>query len=269
MTTEERLEKLERELAETKAQSARAKRLNRHFLIGSIVCLGAIFTWAFLAQPSRLATAQAEGTAKDPALKEVRARSFVLEDENGKRRAVLGVDKDGPSLVITDENGKPRVTLGMSNGGPSLGLSDEKGKIRATLIVLKDGPCLHLHENDKIRVAITSLNDGPGLRVFDEKENACAGLVMLKGGVPSMYLSDDNQKIRAGLMVDKNGPELGLFDANQKFRVGLNLIKDRPRIIVTDESGKIIWQASQPITTDGAPNRMQSTRPASEGNAKP
>ncbi len=59
MTTDERLEKLERELTP-------AKRCNRHLLIGSAACLGTVFAWAFFAQPGRLVTAHAEGatTAK-------------------------------------------------------------------------------------------------------------------------------------------------------------------------------------------------------------
>jgi len=52
MTTEERLENLERELA-------RAKRRTRWQVICAAVCLGMIFAWVFFAQPGLLGTAQA------------------------------------------------------------------------------------------------------------------------------------------------------------------------------------------------------------------
>jgi hypothetical protein len=38
--------------------------------------------------------------------KEIRAKRFILEDENGKVLAALVVDKDGPGLRLWDENGK-------------------------------------------------------------------------------------------------------------------------------------------------------------------
>lgn len=58
---------------------------------------------------------------------ELRAYKFVLEDENGKSRAVIGVSKDGPALRLLDENGKPRVELSIWKDGPGLVLLDENG----------------------------------------------------------------------------------------------------------------------------------------------
>jgi hypothetical protein len=64
MTTEERLEKLEAELAETKV---------------------ALAAW----------TTQ----------KIIQANTFVVEYDQGKPRAGLGMTKDGPRLALCDENG--------------------------------------------------------------------------------------------------------------------------------------------------------------------
>ena len=71
MTTEERMDHLERELA-------RAKRRNHRLMIGFAVCLGMIFAWVFFTQPSRLGTAQAEGPTTSLAKSEIRARRFVV-----------------------------------------------------------------------------------------------------------------------------------------------------------------------------------------------
>ena len=149
MTTEERLEKLEKELA----QLARA------------------------------------------ATEEVIARQFVLVDDKGKTRAVLGMSKTGPSLALYDENGKFRATLNVTEDGPALGLLDEKGKPRAGLAVTKDGPQLSLFdENSKNRAWLAMSKNGPGLILLDENDKPRVGLAMLKDG-PKLGLSDEKGKL--------------------------------------------------------------------------
>ena len=44
---------------------------------------------------------------KEPEVKEVRANRFILEDENGKPRAELSMEKDGPCLHLFDKNSRP------------------------------------------------------------------------------------------------------------------------------------------------------------------
>jgi len=65
--------------------------------------------------------------------KVIRAKRFVLEDENGKTRASLIVGKDGPGLVLLDENGKPRAMLSVLKDGPGLALYDENGNVIKSL----------------------------------------------------------------------------------------------------------------------------------------
>jgi hypothetical protein len=126
MTTEERLEKLEMELA-------RAKRRNR-LLLATVVITAAVAMTAGIDRRENI----------------VSANGFALVDESGKVRAVLGVDKDGPKLVLSDENDTARVTLGVNKDGPVLGLSDKNGKSRAALGVGERGPALALaDENGK------------------------------------------------------------------------------------------------------------------------
>ena len=61
--------------------------------------------------------------------KVIRANQFVLEDDNGKTRAVLDVGKDGvPGLYLYDDNGTPRAMLGVSKGGSVLALCDKNGR---------------------------------------------------------------------------------------------------------------------------------------------
>jgi hypothetical protein len=117
MTTHERLEKVERQLA-------RVTFFNR--CVTACIVLSCA-TW-FISETFGPETAWAGSGAKV-----IRANSFLLEDEKGKVRAVMGLDKHGAALVLGDENGTARVSLLSLKQGrkPSrcwLSLHDENGR---------------------------------------------------------------------------------------------------------------------------------------------
>jgi hypothetical protein len=117
MTIEERLENMERELG-------RVKRRNR-WLLGAILVLvgGLVAAGVF---KTMVTTAHAQGAGTD---KQIRANSFVLDDENGKPRAILGLNKNNLLLGLQDENGKPCASLGVDEHGPALKLFGSDGKV--------------------------------------------------------------------------------------------------------------------------------------------
>jgi hypothetical protein len=124
MTTEERLTTLEQELAAT-------RRRFRWLLVGLALGLGALaLVWVSAASAPKAKAQVAAGGQT------VRASEFVLEDENGKVRAILSVFKDVPGLSLFDEDGKNRVGLVVDKDGPRLSLYDENGKPRAVLAVV-------------------------------------------------------------------------------------------------------------------------------------
>jgi len=155
MTTDERIENLEKGLAS-------ARRFNRWLLAAVGLALG-VWILAGTFGPT-MAAAPAGGGA----VKEVRANRFVVEDANGKVRARLEAHDDGAGLFLLDENGKPRAglsaffnepSLTLINGnqnvglyvgknGPRLGLSDENGETRALLSMDKAGPRLALYDEN-------------------------------------------------------------------------------------------------------------------------
>ena len=91
MDTEERLEKLERELL---AQ----KRRNRWLLAAvGLGVVGVALAWTLA---TITATAQAQGANIGPTV--IRATQFILEVETGKSRAMLNMTKDGPMLALYD-----------------------------------------------------------------------------------------------------------------------------------------------------------------------
>jgi len=130
MTTDERLEKVE-------GQLARVRWFN-HFLMVSLVL--SLSLWG-LTQTFGPETAWAKYGPK-----EIRANSFVVEGENGKSHAVLAQVKDGSFFSLCDENGKSRVALSGDKDGSFLLMRDERGKIRARLSVVKGAPALRLYD---------------------------------------------------------------------------------------------------------------------------
>ena len=136
MTIEERLEILERELA-------RATRRN-HWFLAVIGLAGGLFALSWYSTGTT-------GRAAVGAEKQVIARMFILEDENGKPRATLGVLKKEPRLDMLDEKGETRAALAVFKDGPGLTLFDEKGKTRASVVVLRNKPMIGLSdENGKL-----------------------------------------------------------------------------------------------------------------------
>jgi hypothetical protein len=109
-------------------------------------------------------TARAQGANIEPRV--IRANQFILEDDNGKTRAVLDVGKDGvPGLYLYDDNGTPRAMLGVSTHGSMLALCDETGKTLVSLSVSTDGSSLRLSDgNGKPRIRVDVGKDGmPGV----------------------------------------------------------------------------------------------------------
>ena len=227
MTTEERVEILERELAA-------AKRRTLFLLGGAGLCLGiALLVWAF----------------------DGRTRSVLgLYDENGALRAELGVSKDGPGLWLYDKNLTPLAVLAVTKAGPLLRLHDENGVVRTVVGVTKAGPRLGLRdENGKLRVVVGVTKGAPVLGLHDKNGTLRAQVGVTKAG-PALGLIDENGKFRAALDVNEDGPRLGLYDENENIRAvvgagttktpgGRTVTYPESSIRLLDEDGKAIWQA--------------------------
>ena len=108
MTIEERLKKLEKELAIlTKTVAAKPKQIHANTYI-----------------------VEDEKGKTRGALTMIENRvGLVLFDQNGKPRVRLAVKDEGPHLLLQDENGKPRIGLTVYNNVPVLELFDEDGQM--------------------------------------------------------------------------------------------------------------------------------------------
>jgi hypothetical protein len=158
MTTDERLEKLERELS-------RARTRFRWLVVGAVACLAsavAIYAYGQVTLKPRPGATEAS--------KELRANSFVLEDANGKPRASLGMDEGGLELRLRYENGNIGAALCLHDDKMVLSLSDNNGKPRAVLGVTQNVPLLCLYdETEEPRATLAVTADGPHLVLRDEK----------------------------------------------------------------------------------------------------
>jgi len=177
MTTEERLERLERELG-------RAKRRGSWLLVGLALGLGALaLVWASAASAPR---AEAQGAAGG---RTIRASEFILEDERSRVRASLHMAKDGPALILWDAEGEIRAMLCVADK-PVLNLCDAAGEPRAMLSVGKDGPSLALHDAaGKLRANLFATAAGQSLTLHDAAGKPRAALAVVDD-VPMLALLD-------------------------------------------------------------------------------
>ena len=150
LTTEERLEKLEKELAG-------AKRRSRVMLVVAVMTVAGILLL---------------GAGGDAIPKSISSQEFVLVDSAGNNRASLHSTPTGALLGLKDAEGKTRFGLSVGDSGALLGLMDTNGKTRAMLRLDESGqPVLELSDQDKVRVVL-GVNEHPSLWLFDNDERA-------------------------------------------------------------------------------------------------
>jgi hypothetical protein len=157
MTTEERLEKLERELKH-------ANRHNQRLLARVILCLGIGITVLVFGLAAM--TARAAGGA----VKQVRATEFILEDENGIGLASLTAIKGFPSLLMRDKTNNIVISLSIAKEGPALVLNNKNAKSLVGLAVQNGEPWFGLSVGDddrKGRVGLFFVNGKPTLTLID------------------------------------------------------------------------------------------------------
>ena len=162
MTTEERLEKLEKELA-------RAERRNRWLLAGAAFVI--IVGVGLCGNAFRVNEAMAQPVSG--AVKEVRAKNFVLVDQSDRVRAELRMTEDQPGLALFDERGKARAVLSMLENRPALALVDDQGNTRVVLNVEENQSGLALYKERRIlRAYLYEGKEGAGLTLYDEQGNS-------------------------------------------------------------------------------------------------
>ncbi|HZL91973.1 MAG TPA: hypothetical protein VFB96_26620 [Pirellulaceae bacterium] len=103
---------------------------------------------------------------------EVKARKFVLVDDEGTSRATLAMEAGGPSLVLTDARGRGAIRLSVPKvpDKGTLYLSDGEARSDLELAMTQNGPVIHLNDKrgNRVRLATNELN-APLAAVYDEE----------------------------------------------------------------------------------------------------
>ncbi len=267
MTTEERLEKLERELADTKRRNRWLLAVMALTLVGVAYALDGTFqrtantvsnqgTGGAIAVKDVAATqrwqdtpvigkAQKAANTVKPA-QAIRATAFVLVDDKGRERGKFEMLGKGPRLVLSDQNGRTRAMLDVDKDGLGmLSLCDENGKGGVSLQTLPDGPGVVLlcDENDEVRVGLHAGKDGPELALNGANGKHRAKLYVGEGG-SGLELSDGNGVRRVSLSAIED--QAGLFLAeNGKPRVMLGADKNGARLWLIDPNGSVKTDADK------------------------
>ena len=167
MTTEERLEKLEKELADMK-ERIRSK------------------SFELVDDKGKLRALLGVSTINNTCV-------FGLCDKNGKVRIRLTVDESGPELVLYDELDNVRAGLGVDKSKTSLAFGDEQGKLRVTLGIVEKRPALMLmDENGKTRVTLFASDLGSFLELYGIKEESSVGMSIIID--PKLTLKNEKGK---------------------------------------------------------------------------
>ena len=80
---------------------------------------------------------------------EIRAKTFIVADDNGIQRAFLGVNDEGPKLELHNENENRCALLAVNENSTILNLTDQYIKSGVQLRVGNDEPGLIMYDKNK------------------------------------------------------------------------------------------------------------------------
>jgi len=166
-------------MTDLQAIEQRLARLEQHNVLLRGLMFGLVLLVVVLVVSSTTVTAQ------DDKATSLKARSFVVTDERGEKRATLGLAKEGVGLVFYDAKGKAEAVLGSTSDGTNLSFFQEG--TRRLMLQLKDG--------------------SPLVRLYDEQGKGGVALQVSKGR-PALVLLADGDDTQAALALFESGPRL-------------------------------------------------------------
>lgn len=242
MTTEERLEELEKE-------QARAKRRSRAMLaaavaMAAVAIVAVVLLLGYGRRTSKVQLSTSlSGAGRDSVQDVVRAKRFELVDASDTIRAVLGMRKTGrPGLWLRDQNGEVRACLAMndSDGTPFLCLYDSTGSDELKLDT-KEPPGLYLYDqqNDRPRVGLSLDDSGRSMLTLRDRNDTVRAALVVFDSSSVLGLTDPNGKTRALLGVGYRSSSLCLSDSTDTTRADLKASDYAgPRLGLFDPHGK-------------------------------
>jgi len=164
----------------------------------------------------QVAPLQALVTEQSDPDRAVVAQSFVVRDEQGQRRAELGMvipagqTEAQPWLGLFDTNASVRACMGVDAGGPWLELYSAKGKAVAEVREFQDGPRVALFDgNGNTRLSLNvseggSREGGSFAYLFSPNGKQHLRLELFSSGQASLVMQDPNGEPRLFLVVSES-----------------------------------------------------------------
>lgn len=254
-SSDERLKKLERELAETKEQlEALSERPDADAPHGEKIVVDSVTA-------RRITIVNEEGEPRATLATVQGTTMLEFSDKGGKKRMVLFAAQARAGIDIGDDSGQIRASLKTTEKGTHLKLQDEHGKVRAMIFEALEGSSITLKDangNPRAELLLDE-KEGPCIDIADEKGNMAAKLVMQEYGAVLHILDADGKakalfgKSKSGtvlsLSADHNqngliattgndGASVNLYDSKERSRVELSVLGNVPMLRLRPENGK-------------------------------
>ena len=149
----------------------------------------------------------------------------------------------GSRFVVTDEKGAERAVLGMTrDGATELRMLDNSGSDLLVLRSTTDGSTqLAFHDRNRERIALTCGSNGSAvLNFLDRRHGTASGMYLLPDGTLGLEMRGGPRALRMSLdakgeshvaVLDESGRKLGGFQVDAA---------GTPRLVFTDETGRSI-----------------------------
>lgn len=161
----------------------------------------------------------------------IAARSFIVRDSDGRRRAELGTvipdeqTEESPWLGLFDANESVRACIGVEGRGkqglmegPWVELYGTKGNVAVEINVDEHGPSVRLfNENGKPTVALATSELGPCLVITNPNGKETVSISISLSGAPDLVMEDATGGKVLRLSVESDGPRLAFGKSNKVF----------------------------------------------------
>lgn len=175
--------------------------------------------------------------------KTIRTRALEIRDNHGFTRAVMKVNRKGPTLTFRCSDGKPGFIMGVANDRPVWGMFDSHGVNRVSFESVESTSGFYLVMRDKMKTRRLLLGT--------------------KGDETSLVFCDSSGTERLVLDADRNLANLTISDTKGGRRIKLVSSDEKSALIIFDEHSQprsllgvidnnTIFSQDETLSSDGA-----------------
>ncbi len=154
-------------------------------------------------------------------------REYLLVDEAGMPRAVLGTHQDNTFLSFFDPRGHARVAISSDDEKTVLRLSSAASSMHAGLLIRKEGTSLSLLDADDSGIHLHADQRDSRINFHDSSGWPRLSLA-IDDGLPFIGFMETNLAPRIVIGSGDDGGRCSFFDGNGRRRLSLGVYRDRP-----------------------------------------